>query len=163
MISIEKVTANIGVGGTGDKMEKAKKLLEKLTGQKPIETVSKKRIPTWNLRPGVAIGAKVTLRGKRAIDFLKVSLAARDNKLTETNFDKFGNMSFGIHEYIDVPGFKYDPDIGMLGFNVSATMQKWGYRVKKRKRKTRKMPAKHMITKAEAIEYIKKNFNVVVE
>lgn len=163
MISIEKVTVNIGVGVAGEKLEKAKKLLEKLTGQKPVENKSDKRIPTWNIRPGLAIGSKVTLRGKKAIDFLNLSLDARDRKVKDSNFDNLGNFSFGIHEYIDVPGFKYDPDIGILGFNVSATLQKWGYRVKKRKRKTATPPKRHLITKKESIEYFKKNFSVVIE
>jgi len=163
MISIEKVTVNIGVGTAGEKLEKAKKLLEKLTGQKPIETLGKKRIPTWDVKPGSPIGTKVTLRGKRAIDFLNLALDASDRKVKESDFDVMGNFSFGIHEYIDVPGFKYDPDIGILGFDVSATVQKWGYRVKKRKRKTAHIPKKHNVTKAESLEYFKKNFNVVVE
>ncbi len=163
MISIEKVTVNIGIGAAGEKLEKAKKLLEKLTGQKPVENKSDKRIPTWNIRPGLAIGTKVTLRGKKAIDFLNLSLDARDRKVKDSNFDNLGNFSFGIHEYIDVPGFKYDPDIGILGFNVSTTLQKWGYRIKKRKRKTATPPKRHLITKSESIEYFKKNFKVVIE
>jgi len=163
MISIEKVTVNIGVGAAGEKLEKAKKLLEKLTGQKPIETKSKKRIPTWNIKPGLAIGAKVTLRGKKAEDFLKTALESVDRKVKDSNFDELGNFSFGVHEYIDVPGFKYDPEIGMLGFNVSATLDKWGYRVKKRKRKPAGIPKKHAVKKSESIEYFRKNFNVVVE
>jgi len=163
MISIEKVTVNIGIGAAGEKLEKAKKLLEKLTGQKPVENKSDKRIPTWNVRPGLAIGTKVTLRGKKAIDFLNLSLDARDRTVKDSNFDNLGNFSFGIHEYIDVPGFKYDPDIGILGFDVSATLQKWGYRVKKRKRKTARLPKRHWITKKESIDYFKKNFSVVIE
>jgi len=163
MISVEKVTVNIGVGTTGEKLEKAKKLLQKLTERKPIETKSKKRIPTWDLRPGVAIGTKVTLRGESAKKFLNLALDSVERKVKPSNFDNLGNFSFGVHEYIDVPGFKYDPDIGILGFNVSATLDKWGYRVKKRKRQTSRIPKKHMITQAESIDYFKKNFNVVVE
>jgi large subunit ribosomal protein L5 len=163
MIKIDKVTVNIGVGGTGEKLEKAKKLLEKLTEQKPIETVARKRIPTWNLRPGVAIGTKVTLRGEKAKKVLNTTLDAIDRKVHESNFDNLGNFSFGIHEYIDVPGLKYDPLIGMLGFDVNTTLRKWGYRVSKRKRKTARIPKKHMITKQESIEYFKNNFNVVIE
>ena len=163
MISIEKVTVNIGVGVAGEKLEKAKKLLEKLTGQKPVENKSDKRIPTWNIRPGLAIGSKVTLRGKKAIEFLNLALDARERKVKDSNFDNLGNFSFGIHEYIDVPGFKYDPDIGILGFDVSATLQKWGYRVKKRKRRTATPAKRHLITKKESMEYFKKNFSVVIE
>ena len=132
MISIEKVTLNLGVGAAGENLEKAKKLLEMVSKQKPIETKGKKRIPTWNVRPGVPIGTKVTLRGKKAEEVLSTLLDSVERKLKKSNFDQLGNVSFGIHEYIDIPGFKYDPDIGMLGFDVNVTLQKWGYRVKKR-------------------------------
>jgi len=163
MISIEKVIVNIGVGGPGEKLEKAKKLLEKLTNEKPVETICTKRIPTWNIRPGMQIGTKVTLRGKKAIEFLEKCLEAVDRKIKEKSFDERGNFSFGILEYMDVPGFKYDPEIGMFGFDICVTLKKWGYRVRKRKREKRNIPKKHIIKKAEAIEFIKKKLNVVIE
>ena len=163
MISIEKVTLNLGVGAAGENLEKAKKLLEMVAKQKPIETKGKKRIPTWNVRPGVPIGAKVTLRGKKAEEVLSTLLDSIDRKLKKGNFDELGNISFGIHEYIDIPGFKYDPDIGMLGFDVNVTLQKWGYRVKKRKMRTAGVPRKHALRKEEAMEYFKKRLNVVIE
>ncbi len=163
MIKVEKVTINIGAGAAGERLEKAKKLLEKLTGQKPIETVSKKRIPNWGIRKGLPIGAKVTLRGKKAKEFLKKCLEAVDNKIKESNFDANGNFSFGIKEYIELPGEKYDPEIGMFGFDVCVTIGKQGYRVKRRKIKKSKYPKRHSVKKEEAIEFIKKEFGVEVE
>jgi large subunit ribosomal protein L5 len=163
MISIEKVTLNLGVGAAGENLEKAKKLLEMVAKQKPIETKGKKRIPTWNVRPGVPIGAKVTLRGKKAEEVLNTLLDSFERKLKKSNFDELGNVSFGIHEYIDIPGFKYNPDIGMLGFDVNVTLQKWGYRVKKRKARTAGIPRKHTLKKEESMEYFTKKFNVVIE
>jgi len=163
MISIEKVTINIGVGQAGEQMEKAKKLIEKLTGQKAIERTTQKRIPTWGVRKGLAIGTKTTLRGKKALEFLEKCLEAVDRKIKSKSFDEFGNFSFGIREYIDLPGVKYDPEIGMFGFDICVTMKKWGYRNAKRKIKKSKIPKKHRITKQEAIDYIKEKLKVEVE
>jgi large subunit ribosomal protein L5 len=156
MISIEKVTLNVGVGGAGEKLEKAKKLLEKLSGQKPIETAATKRVPTWNIKQGMIIGTKVTLRGKKAADVLNRCLEAVENKIKASSFTDDGNFSFGVREYIDMPSMKYDPELGMFGFDVCITLRKWGYRVKKRKRAPAKIPKKHVITKAEAMDFAKK-------
>ena len=163
MISIEKVTINIGVGQAGEQMEKAKKLIENLTGQKAIEMQTNKRIPTWGVRKKLAIGTKTTLRGKKAKEFLEKCLDAVDHQLKSKSFDEFGNFAFGVKEYIDLPGIKYDPEIGMFGFDVCVTMKKWGYRNAKRKIKKSKIPKKHRVTKQESIDFIKENFKVEVE
>ena len=62
-IKIEKITLNIGVGETGDKLEKASRLLKTITGESPIKTRTMKRVPTWGIRPKLDIATKVTLRG----------------------------------------------------------------------------------------------------
>lgn len=162
-IKIAKVTVNIGVGESGERIDKAVALLEKLTGQKPVVTKSKHRIPTWGIRKKQPIGTKVTLRKQKAIDFLKMSLEAKDNQLKPKNFDDNGNFAFGVPEYIDLPGVKYDPDIGLFGFDVCVTVERDGYRIAKRKREKKKIPTKHKITKEEAIEWVKQNFGVTVE
>src|SRR3989338_3672773 len=113
-ILIEKVTVNIGVGSPGERLDYAKELLSKLTGKKPIETKAKKRNPVFKLRQGLPIGVKVTLRGKPATEFLEKALIANKNLLNMRNFDATGNFSFGVKEYIDFPGAKYDPKIGMF-------------------------------------------------
>jgi large subunit ribosomal protein L5 len=87
MIRIEKVTVNIGVGVAGEKLEKAKALIEKMTGQKAVECVSNKRIPTWGVRKGLAIGTKTTLRGKKAADFLERCLTSVERKIKSSSFD----------------------------------------------------------------------------
>lgn len=160
---IEKVTLNIGAGESGEKLVKAEKLLQKLSARKPVRTVSKRKVPTWNLRKGEPIGCKVTLRGKIADETLRRMLYAKDNKLTEDNFDKEGNMAFGIHEYIDIQGMKYDPDIGIFGLNVNATIEKPGYRVKRRRLHQAKVADKHKVTQSEAIEFMKEKFGVEIE
>jgi len=161
-IGIEKVTLNIGCGGNLEKIEKAKKLLQRLTQQKPCVTLSKKR-STFGIAKGKPVGVKVTLRGKKALEFLKKALAAIDNKLETKNFDEEGNFSFGIKEYIEIPGTKYDPEIGILGMDVSVTLKRKGYRIKYRRVQKRKIPKKHRITKAEAIEWAKKILGVKID
>ena len=151
-IRIEKVTLNIGAGTNQSKLDKGLKLLQTITNAKPVKTFTNKRIPNWGIRPGLPIGCKVTLRKKRSLEVLKNLLQAKDNLLQERQFDKFGNLAFGLHEYIDIPGVKYDPDIGILGFEVCVTFEKAGYRVKRRKVRVSKLGAKQKMTKQEAIE-----------
>jgi len=162
MISIEKVTVNIGVGGAGEKLEKAKKLVNKLTDRKPVETLCTQRVPSWEIRKDMPIGAKVTLRGDEATAFLNKCLDAVDRRVAARAFDREGNFSFGIKEYIDIPGFKYDPEIGMFGFDVCVTLRKWGYRVKRRKRLAASIPRRHLLKKDEAIAFVKDRLKVEV-
>lgn len=161
-ISIEKVTLNIGAGEPGAKLEKAKKLLKTITNMKSISTTTNKRIPTWKLRPGLEIGCKVTIRGQKAKELLKRLFQGAGNIISEQKFDKQGNFSFGIKEYLDVPGIKYDAEIGVIGFNVAVTLKRPGFRIEKRKLKRRSLPKKHRITKEEAMGFVKKEFGIAV-
>lgn len=161
-IRLEKVTLNIGCAGNLEKIERAKKLLEYLTGRKPIITKSRRR-STFGIAKGKPIGAMVTLRKKAAEEFLKKGLAAIGNKLSAKQFDPEGNFSFGIKEYIHIPGVKYVHEIGILGLDVCVTLERPGFRVKRRRVKKGKIPKKHRISREEAIEWVKKNFGVKVE
>jgi len=154
---------NIGVGSSGEELEKAEKLLEKLCGQKPVRTISTKRIPEWGIRKKQPIGVKVTLRGKKALEFLNKALDAKERKIKSSQFDENGNFAFGVSEYIELPDVKYDPSIGIFGFDVCVTLEKNGYRIKRRKRQKSKIPKKHKLTKEEAIKWVKDNLKVEVE
>jgi len=162
-IRIEKVTLNIGVGKSPDKMDKAIKLLATLTGRTPIKTVTNKRIPSWGLRPGLPIGCKVTLRKEAADAMLKRLIEAVDGKLKTGQFDNEGNISFGIKEYISIPGAKYDPEIGLMGLQACVTLERRGFRLKKRKLREKKIPKKHRIDRQAAINFMKEKYGVVVE
>ena len=160
---IEKVVVHMCVGKSGEELVKAEKLLNQLTNTKTVRTVSTHRIPAWSLKRGEPIGCKATLRNENADDFLKRALDAKENIIKKSCFDKLGNLSFGIHEYIDLPGAKYDPEIGIFGMNINVTIERPGYRIKKRHLKKAKIPVKNLISKNEAIEFIKEKFNVTVE
>lgn len=161
-IHIDKVTVNMGVGETGEPLKKAGEILKKITGMPVVQTKSKVKIPTWGIREGLPIGVKTTLRKKKAFDFLKVALAAKENTLKKRNFDKSGNFGFGIKEYIDLPGIKYDPKMGIRGFDVLVTLERPGYRVKKRAIRPGKVGAKHQITREEAIAFMSETFGLKV-
>jgi large subunit ribosomal protein L5 len=159
---IEKLTLNIGAGKDQTRLEKGVAVIKMITGIEPIKTITSERIPTWGLRPGLPIGCKLTLRKQKAVEVLKRLLQAKDNTLQTTHFDNAGNISFGIHEYIDIPGATYDPKIGVLGLQVCLTLEKPGYRIKRRKIQQKNIPKKHMISREEAITFMQKAFNVRV-
>ncbi len=163
-IEIEKVTLNIGAGQPGHPVEKAKILLQKISNMKPVETKTspRTRIPAWSLRPNLVIGSKVTLRKEKAKEALARLLLARDNILPLKSFDKSGNFSFGIKEYLDVPDLDYIPEVGIIGFEVAVTLQRKGYRIKRRALRKKKIPQRHTISKEEAIEFAKNNFSLKV-
>ncbi|MDO8740377.1 MAG: 50S ribosomal protein L5 [Candidatus Woesearchaeota archaeon] len=161
-IRIEKLTLNIGAGKDQTLLEKGVKLLKSMTGMAPIKTVTNKRIPTWGLRPGLPIGCKVTLRGKKATELLKRLLESKANKLKESQFDDYGNMAFGIPEYIDIPNVKYDPEIGVIGLEACVTLERPGFRVKKRKICKGKIAKDHQIKKEDAMNFMKKNFSIKI-
>lgn len=160
-IRMEKLTINIGCGTGGEKLDKAKKLLEKITGKKVAITNSHSR-STFGVAKGRPLGCMITLRGKDAKEFLKKALDAVDGKLPEKVFDRQGNFSFGIKEQIDIPGVRYDPEIGIYGMDVCMTLERRGYRVKK-KRIPHGVGKSHRIKKEESREWAIKNFGAKVE
>ena len=162
-IKIEKVTLNIGAGKDQSRLEKGIVLLNSIGNGIPIKTVTNKRIQEWGLRPGLPIGCKLTLRKSKAAKLLPRLLESVDNKLSQRQFDDNGNIAFGIHEYIEIPGIKYDPKIGIMGLQVCVTLERPGFRIKKRRVMPRKIPIRHRISKQEAIEFMSKNFKIVVE
>jgi large subunit ribosomal protein L5 len=162
-IRIEKATLNFGSGADQKKLVKGIKLLKMVAGREPVKTLAKKRIPTWGSRPGLPIGAKLTLRGKDVAELLPRLIAAHDNILSQRNFDANGNVSLGIPEYVDVPGTKYDPELGIMGFEVSITLMRPGFRIKNRKIMKRRIPMQHRISQADAIAYFKEAFKIQIK
>lgn len=162
-IGIEKVTVNMGVGQTGAELEKAITILKSITNASPVKTLCKVKQPTWGLRPGLPIGAKVTLRKQKAVAFLKDALSAKDNRIPAKSFDNYGNFAFGIKEYIDLPRIKYDPKMGIKGFDVLVALKRPGFRVKRRKIGKKHIPKRHCIKKEDSMDFLRQNFGVQVE
>jgi len=161
-VRIEKLTLNIGVGNDQKKLEKGLKLLKNITGISPVKTITSKRIAGWGIRPGLPIGCKLTLRKDKANQLLKRLLLAKENVLKPEQFDNNGNVSFGIHEYIDIPDVQYDPQLGVLGLEVCVTFERPGYRIKRRRVLKKRVPARHRVTKEDSMKFMIENFKVKV-
>ena len=162
-LRVEKVTVNIGVGEAGEKLVKAQKVLEMVTGQKSVQTISKTVNRDLGIRVGMPLGCKVTLRGEAAEAFLVRALSIRENKVYSYSFDKEGNMSFGISDYTDFEGMKYDPEIGIFGMDVNVVIRRvGGCRVERRALLSRRIPKEHRVQRDEAIEFVKNKFKVEV-
>ena len=159
---IEKITVNIGVGEAGERLKKAETILHSLTGQKPVQTLSRTTSKDWGIRKKMPIGCKVTLRKKNANKFLIEALKTKENKIADYSIDNQGNFSFGIPDYTLFEGQKYDPNIGIFGMDISVTIEKPGYRVKRRHIGKRHIPKRHQVTKEETINFIKNTFKVEV-
>jgi len=160
-IDIEKIVINIGVGKSGDPFERAKMALEELTGQKPSPRGAKKSVRDFGIHKGEPIGAMVTLRNENANNFLKRIFLAKSNSIKKSSLDNNGNLSIGIKEHIDIPGIKYNPDIGIFGMDVCISLKRPGYRIS-RKKNPDKIGKTHRITQDESIDYFKTNFGVEV-
>lgn len=153
-IKIEKVV--LSVGGTGEEIEKGVKLLHLLTKRKPAKTMSRKRIPSLGVRPKLEVGAVVTIR-KNTEDILKRMLAAFDNILRKKQISE-NNFSFGIKEYIEIPGVEYQREIGIRGFDATVSFKRTGRRVGIRKIKRGRIPKKQIITREEIIKFMEEKF-----
>ncbi len=162
-LRIEKVTFNVGAGKDQNLLEKGVMLIKHITGFSPVKTITSKRIPGWGIRPGLPIGCKLTIRNQSNKELIKRCLSAKDQILSKNNFDDYGNISFGIAEYIDMGDTKYNPDIGIMGLQISITLERPGFRIKKRKIMKRKIPLAHRIGKEEAIEFMKKEFQIQIQ
>jgi large subunit ribosomal protein L5 len=135
-VKIERVVLN--VGGVGEKVERGFILLQKLSGKKPVKVAAKKRIPTWQVRPGLIVGTKVTLRGKDAEAMIKKVLPAIENTLKERQIRE-NFVSFGVHEYIEIPGIEYIREVGIMGFELTIVFERSGKRVALKKVKSGKV------------------------
>jgi len=153
-IRIEKVV--LSVGGTAEQLEKGIKLLKLITGKTPARMKSHKRIPAFGVRPKLEVGAVVTMR-QDVNKVLKRMLTAIDNKLRKKQMSE-NNFSFGIKEYIEIPGMEYQRDIGIMGLDVTVVFKRAGRRVKLRKIKPGKIPARQKISKQEIIKFMEENF-----
>ena len=159
-IRVIKVVVNAGVGESCEPRTKAEKVLQMITRQKPVATRARSTNRDFGIRQGQEIGAKVTLRGAAAKEFLGRALAARDRQLDPLSIDRNGNFSFGIADYTDFEGMKYDPQIGIHGMDIAVEMGRPGYRIRERRLKARRLPRRLRLTREETHAYLIEAFQV---
>lgn len=158
--TIEKVVVHMGVGEGGRELADAEDILESVTGQQSVRTLSKSTKPEFGIRQGDPIGAKVTLRDEDAVEFLQTALSVTD--VSSRQFDGTGNFSFGVDEHTEFPSQEYDPNIGIYGLDVTVNLVRPGYRVSKRDKVTRQIPSGHKLNAEDAIAFLEANFDVEV-
>ena len=161
-IFLNKVVLNMGTGKSGDPIDIGKETLVQITGKKPNARNAKKSQRDWGVRKNEPIGVAVTVRGDDATELLKKLLEAKDNQINERAFDNEGNFSFGIKEHIDIPGVKYDPKIGILGLEVSASLARPGFSIKLRSKHKARVGKNHRITKDDTIKFYTEKFGVKI-
>lgn len=159
-VRVLKVVVNAGVGQSGEPRTKAEKVLSLITHQKPVATRSHATNRDWGIRLGQEIGAKVTLRGEVARDFLDRALDARDRQLDPDSIDRHGSFSFGIADYTDFAGMKYDPAIGIHGMDVSVELGRSGWRVRDRARSPRSIHKAVRVSREEARRFLETELRV---
>jgi large subunit ribosomal protein L5 len=159
---VDKVVVHMGVGEGGDKLSKAVDLMRQITGNSPVRSNAKKTNPTFGIRKGSPISCQVTLRGKKAGDFLETALKIIEQRVSSGQIDRQGNFSFGIEEHTDFPGMSYDPQIGIYGMDINVVLARRGIRITRRHIEQRRLPVKQKVTPEDSLAFLKSRFNVEV-
>jgi len=160
-IAIDKLIVNICVGEHGDKLVRAAKVVEQLTGQTGVYGKARITIRQFNVRRNEEISVNTTVRGPKAFDILDRALKVKEYELEERNFSATGNFGFGIKEHIDL-GIRYDPGIGIYGMDIYVVLSRPGYRVNRRKRKNHRVGKAQRISKEESVKWFVDTFEGII-
>merc|ERR1711975_118936 len=141
---IDKLCLNICVGESGDRLTRAAKVLEQLTGQTPVFSKARYTVRNFGIRRNEKIACHVSVRGEKALDIIERGLKVKEFELVQKNFGQSGCFGFGIQEHIDL-GIKYDPSSGTFGMDFYVVLARPGLHVAKRKYRPGRIGTHHKV------------------
>merc|ERR1711953_1110747 len=158
---IDKLCLNICVGESGDRLTRAAKGLEQLTGQTPIFSKARYTVRTFSIRRNEKISCHCTVRGSKAEEILDKGLKVKEYELKMGNFSTTGAFGFGVQEHIDL-GIKYDPGIGIYGMDFYVVMKRAGYGISKRRRRKAKIGLQHKLTETDTMKWFQAKYDGII-